>query len=508
MSLKASIIDLFAGPGGLGEGFSSYSPKPGQRPFHIKLSVEKEVSAHRTLELRAFYRQFSNDAPNEYYDYLKGRISREDLFSGFPKEGAAAIEETLGGPRALGDRSDDKFIKSRLEKIKSTTGPRVLIGGPPCQAYSLVGRARNKGNSSYVAEDDHRHFLYKEYLNVLHAMQPEVFVMENVKGILSSKINGERIFPTLLEDLSNPAKSLGKRLGKGYQIHSLVAGGSTGFFGGADSNYTIRSENYGIPQARHRVILLGVRNDIGVTPGKLSPRECNQTASSVLADLPSLRSGLSKGGDSSEAWHRAIADAAHKVALSSSMLGLDKSILPSIVDKAARLHSRGGGFLSKRRKFQGDEELSKWYLDSRLDGFLNHESRGHINDDLARYLFCSIYAMQNEGASPRANDFPEALAPNHANWKSGNFVDRFKVQANNRPSSTVTSHISKDGHYFIHPDPSQCRSLTVREAARLQTFPDNYYFEGNRTQQYVQVGNAVPPLLASQIAEIVYRVLQ
>jgi DNA (cytosine-5)-methyltransferase 1 len=504
---KVSVIDLFAGPGGLGEGFSAYSPSRGFRPFNIELSVEKEASAHKTLELRAFFRQFEGSAPDEYYSYLKGKMSREDLFSAFPTQSAAAIEETLGGPRALGDADDDKVIQKRLKQLRSTTDRFVLIGGPPCQAYSLVGRARNKGNSAYRAEEDHRHFLYREYLNVLHTMQPEVFVMENVKGILSSKINGQKIFPTILEDLSNPAKALGKRGGKGYRIHSLVADTSYDLFGGSGSDYIIKAENYGIPQARHRVILLGIRGDINKEPSKLPLDQRSRNTGPMINDLPRLRSGLSKETDSSEDWYAAVTAGAEKVRKSASGLDLDMTALSDLAKRTKKLDSRGSRFAPRKKKFRGDEEIGEWYLDEKLGGFVNHESRGHIVDDLARYFFCSLYAQQKGGSSPRAGDFPRQLAPKHANWKSGNFVDRFKVQSANKPSSTITSHISKDGHYFIHPDPSQCRSLTVREAGRLQTFPDNYLFEGNRTQQYVQVGNAVPPYLARQIAAIVYEIL-
>jgi len=129
-----------------------------------------------------------------------------------------------------------------------------------------------------------------------------------------------------------------------------------------------------------------------------------------------------------------------------------------------------------------------------------------MDQDIERYGFAAAFA-EVHGRSPRARDFPDGLAPEHENWGSGKFVDRFKVQRFDAPSSTITSHLAKDGHYFIHPDPLQLRSLTVREAARLQTFPDNYFFEGSRGKQFQQVGNAVPPWLAHQIAEVVYGIL-
>lgn len=507
MPIKASVIDLFAGPGGLGEGFSALTFKRNRRRFEIELSVEIEPSAHKTLELRAFFRQFSECAPKQYYEYLRGEISRGDLFSAFPRQSQAAARETLGEPIALGDASGDRKVYRRLKELRRNDRPRVVIGGPPCQAYSLVGRARNKGVSGYKAESDHRHFLYQEYLQVLWTMRPEVFVMENVKGILSSKVDGQRVFPRILEDLSHPGRALGKKGGEGYTIHALGTQASTDdLFESSGADFVVKSELYGIPQARHRVILLGVRNDLKGTPKFLTPQE-PQSAEFVLGDLAPLRSGLSRGHDSPSAWIESVRSAGDLVSKELINLELDASQIENLVERSSRLRGRGGRYVVSRRKFRGSERMREWFLDSNLGGHLNHETRGHIAKDLARYLFCACYAQGAHGESPRSHHFPKSLAPKHANWRSGKFVDRFKVQLPDRPSSTVTSHISKDGHYYIHYDPAQCRSLTVREAARLQTFPDNYFFEGNRTQQYVQVGNAVPPLLARQIAEIVYGVL-
>lgn len=168
----------------------------------------------------------------------------------------------------------------------------------------------------------------------------------------------------------------------------------------------------------------------------------------------------------------------------------------------------GGRWMAKTETSDAvPDHLKSWLTDRRLDGILNHGVRDHMAPDLVRYAFASAFAKAH-GYSPRgAAEFPAALYPKHQNWKSGKFVDRFKVQISGSPSSTITSHLSKDGHYFIHPDPSQLRSLSVREAARLQTFPDNYFFEGSRGAQFKQVGNAVPPWMARQIAAVVYSFL-
>jgi DNA (cytosine-5)-methyltransferase 1 len=170
-------------------------------------------------------------------------------------------------------------------------------------------------------------------------------------------------------------------------------------------------------------------------------------------------------------------------------------------------HDRGGNFVPSRpRIYHPDDE---WFLDPQIGGVCNHSTRSHIPEDLSRYLFAACYGRA-KGRSPVLSEFPSSLLPDHHNvndaLKGGYFADRFRVQLAREPATTVTSHISKDGHYYIHYDPSQCRSLTVREAARLQTFPDNYFFCGPRTAQYIQVGNAVPPLLARQIAKVVYKV--
>ena len=499
MPQRIKVIDLFAGPGGLGEGFASVGPNHAPT-FKIAVSVEKEASAHKTLTLRAFTREFQNRVlPEEYYQYVRGEITKECLVEKYPAEWRAAHTETLGRPTELG--KDNGIIHEAIDKaLGENKNPWVLIGGPPCQAYSLVGRARNSGTKDYVAEQDGRHFLYKEYLDIIEKFKPSIFVMENVKGMLSSTPSGEPIFDKILGDLKNPNVD-----GLEYKIFSLSSLPKSYQNGNPilePRDFIVKTENYGVPQARHRVILVGVRSDSEISPETLllSPQS-EVHLNTVLAEMPTLRSGLSKN-DSFSRWSEIV-----KASLGESQAHIQD--LLSFAPAVDFSDSRGTKFIPLDHyplSTNVPKRLYNWLRDLGLGGIVDHETRGHMDSDISRYAFVASFGEQL-GRSPRLTDFPDDLLPNHKNVKSNKFVDRFKVQLKNKPATTITSHISKDGHYYIHYDVSQCRSLTVREAARVQTFPDNYYFEGNRTQQYVQVGNAVPPFLAWQIGEVIKTIL-
>mgnify|MGYP005836022779 CR=1 FL=1 len=203
--MKLRVIDLFAGPGGLGEGFSSYETVLGERPFRICLSVEKDVTAHRTIELRSFFRQFgTGSAPEAYYQYLRREITREELFSRYRAEAEAARQEAMHAELGVHDDRIDERINAVLGTHRDD--PWVLIGGPPCQAYSTVGRSRMRGADPKAFEADKRHHLYKEYLRILAQFGPAVFVMENVAGLLSAKVNGHSTLDLILKDLRRPVR--------------------------------------------------------------------------------------------------------------------------------------------------------------------------------------------------------------------------------------------------------------------------------------------------------------
>jgi DNA (cytosine-5)-methyltransferase 1 len=512
-TLKIPIIDLFAGPGGLGEGFMSLKNEQGKSFFDIKLSIEKDVNAHKTLTLRSFYRQFvknNKQVPKEYYEALRETdLSKREILIekmlDFFKEGAIARKEAR-----LIELGSDKWPAKKVDKIiKNQLGKNnewVLIGGPPCQAYSNVGRSRVGG----ISKEDNRVYLYQEYLRIIQKHKPAVFVMENVKGLLSAKVDEEKVFDWMKRDL---------KVGNNYKIYSLVKPVTK------DSDFLIKSEKYGIPQMRHRVIILGIRKDY-CHKGEYLNEKHEVSLKSVIGNLPKVRSGLNrcfshyhstgvdKNGkpkrmyknvpDSSVNWLKEMSKNIDQIKAWGELN------LNGLTDGPKEIElGTGSEFVKAGNTISKSHILKDWYIDKRLNGVVNHESRSHLTQDLKRYLFASLY-VEKHSRFPRLNDYAEHskdLLPDHANVATGKFTDRFRVQVPEKPATTITSHISKDGHYFIHYDALQCRSLTVREAARIQTFPDNYLIRGSRSAQYHQVGNAVPPYLAYQIAEIVTNIL-
>jgi DNA (cytosine-5)-methyltransferase 1 len=328
------------------------------------------------------------------------------------------------------------------------------------------------------------------------------------------------IFNQILEDLHDPATATNRR-SKGshrYRILSLTLPEQDQKADMLPSDYVVRCENYGIPQARHRVILLGVREDVpldGFKPLKSSPMA---TVGEAISDLQKMRSVLSNRVTPSEdiaTWKSALAAfPLEEIELGGYFRGKEKLLqelrcnLRKIESKKKEPDVSPGG---TQRTASPKEwvDLHSWYRlgleEAEILKVLNHEPRSHMCEDLWRYLFLSTFATVYE-ITPPLGELPSELLPKHKNLVT--FLDRFRVQVRTKPSTTITSHISKDGHYYIHYDALQCRSLTVREAARLQTFPDTYYFCGPRTTQYQQVGNAVPPLLAYQIAQIVFGLIE
>ncbi len=676
MHQSIPFVDIFAGPGGLSEGFSSFSVATSGEdfyPFRSIISAEKEESAFHTLRMRAFLRFFiynkKYDCPPEIYiDYVTAKTNNEkkspayiladilhveledyktdsefktllagslrDRWQNFSKDYSDELDDILnaalhareevkhfelGGGKNTSNSGDiTPHIAIALRRFNNNEASKndfILVGGPPCQAYSNAGRSRRSGNvksytcdesGEYVFDRDPRATLYKEYLKVLNQNEPAFFVMENVRGMLSAQFSSENgtkepVWKRVVSELHNPSKSLGSNTsGKKYTITSLVPGKDCYYDGEIEDldridprDFLLRASDYGVPQHRDRVILLGIREDLlegfskqAVLSNAKLPSTENHAVSvgTAINDLPPLFSTLSsmaelggkkksvKASESEAKWKvlvpQLIRDIISDIEHPDSTLSLESiSNLMSeneelkiddrcLSDKLKEvLQHRITELLSEtERKIStltadkeppftlGDyqwksgqpssELLSNWYK-AKSKGLpaINHYSRGHMDTDLARYVYIACYAVAYQDMQEKirsvfpsfdamkARDFlskkcrisdrvnidhlkEAGLQPYHQNTQS--FVDRFKVQRAESPSTTVTCHISKDGHYYIHPDPVQCRSLTVREAARLQTFPDNYFFEGKPTQQRTQVGNAVPPYLALHISNVLF----
>ena len=437
------VIDLFAGAGGLGEGFYNAG-------FSISASIDNNTHCLNTLRTRALYRYFKKINEQEYFKLITSSTldHRTELYNTLFNDNKIK-EKVLSLDLS---KTFDKNVRKELISIEKDCD--VIIGGPPCQAYSLINtKTRNKSS-------DIRHVLFKNYLHIIDIIKPKVFLFENVVGMTSSRINGKNIIQLFEDDL--------KKMKTKYLIISKR--GDKNDLSYNRNDYIYDMSTYGIPQKRRRFILVAVRKDIYKKHNKndlckkfFSKKEYETfTVKNAIGDLPKINA-LNKRGE-------------------------DIYLKNKVRKKSGSLYSKS--------------------LYMNYDGVFNHRSRTHMKQDLERYKFLASL-KKNDRVSNTMKLFKDKrpdLLPEHKNLSS--FVDRFKVHYSDSLAHTIMAHISKDGHYYIHYDPKQNRSLTVREAARIQSFSDNYFFEGPRTEQFKMVGNAVPPVFTRILAEKIMDIIK
>ena len=414
-----NFIDLFAGAGGLSEGFI----RAGFKPI---AHVEMDKAACNTLLTRTVYHHLKGTPEFEkYISYIKGEgVSRDVLYELLPESKRKSV---INLP--IGDETNDQIFK-QINWLKGNKTIDLIIGGPPCQAYSLAGRSRDKNKM----KEDSRNYLFMQYARYLEYYQPRFFVFENVLGLLSAKDKEGHSYLQLMKELFRTV---------GYETEHKV----------------LEAKDYGVLQNRKRIILIGRRGtETGFYPEfkKWIP---GVTVSELLNDLKPLKAGE-------------------------------------------------GNFFATPYKDSASEYLNISQIRNGIDFTTQHIARPHTEQD--KEIYRIAIKKWNKGERLDYNELPDRLKT-HSNTQS--FVDRFKVvPANLQASQTVVAHIARDGHYYIHPDIEQNRSLTPREAARLQSFPDDFYFEGatekpSRTAAFKQIGNAVPPLMAFIIANTIQEIL-
>ncbi|MDB5222143.1 MAG: DNA-cytosine methyltransferase [Chitinophagaceae bacterium] len=416
MNTRLTYIDLFAGAGGLSEGFI----KAGFNPV---AHVEMDEAACFTLKTRTAYHYLKKKKKfDEYVKYLKGDIDRASLYSLIPEDEMSSVINL-----ALSDENNKEIFK-KIDARLQNRYVDLIIGGPPCQAYSLVGRARCDNGM----KDDPRNHLYLQYSKFLKKYKPKMFVFENVLGLRSA--DGGGYFEKMNAEFNKV----------GYEV----------------KDFLLNASDFGVLQNRKRIILLGYRKDLNITKPEIKSSFIKQfKVQSIFQDLPKLQAGEGK--------------------------------------------DKGDQYASRTNKY-----LNTSYIRNGIKVLTQHVSRPHTAQDKEIYRI-AIKLMQ-DGDRLNYINLPERLKT-HNNRHS--FFDRFKVvNSTATAAQTVVAHIAKDGHYYIHPDIKQNRSISIREAARLQSFPDDFYFEGvveskNRTAAFKQIGNAVPPILAFEIAQKLKNVL-
>lgn len=413
---KLNYIDLFAGAGGLSEGFV-------RAGFNPIAHVEMNKDACDTIKTRTAYHWLKNSGKEDLYNnYLKSdEKDKQKLWNEIPQNIINSIINTEISKDTLPN------IFSYIDKELGAKKVDLIIGGPPCQAYSVAGRARDPRSM----EDDPRNYLYKHYVEFLNRYQPKMFVFENVPGILSAK-NGE-----YLDKILQAVKKAG------YEV-SLPT-----------NKYRIlNSKDFGVLQDRKRVIIIGWKKELALSYPEFSVEPNNyEVLKDLFSDLQPLQNG-------------------------------------------------GGTLNAVKYKGKITEYLEYAKIRNGLDFVTQHLARPNNENDLEIYRIA--VDKWNKGKRLNYSQLPARLIK-HSNTKS--FVNRFQVVNGKGVSHTVVAHIAMDGHYYIHPDKKQNRSITIREAARIQSFPDDYFFEGSRTAAFKQIGNAVPPLMAEKIAEKIKEML-
>ena len=405
MKTKLKYIDLFAGAGGLSEGFI-------RAGFDPIAHVEMNNDACDTLKTRtAFHYLKENNSIDVYHNYLKGIISRDELWSKIPTELINSVSNTEISAETL------PFLFEKIDKQVGKSQVDVVIGGPPCQAYSVAGRARDPNGMS----DDPRNHLYKYYVEFLKRYNPKMFVFENVPGILSANNGG------YLDLIFKEVRAAG------YELDKKV----------------LNAKHFGVLQDRKRVIIIGWRKDLNLKYPNFEEKEPQYAIlKDLFSDLPKLQNGQGAWGISNYA------------------------------GKTTPYLERSG-------------------IRNGIDFTTQHIARRNNDNDLEIYKI-AVNQWVNEKRRLNYAHLPERLIK-HNNTTS--FTNRFQVVNHVGVSHTVVAHICADGHYYIHPDIAQNRSITVREAARIQSFPDDYFFEKSRTTAFKQIGNAVPVLMAEGIAK-------